>query len=571
MGRMTTIFRAFALFFLSTLLWAAPASAEVAPGRVTFPVGDAGTVPSVDPFGLTVGVALPDGRVTLAGVDRGDGVVLAQLRPDGSLDPSFGDGGLSRVRIPFATGMVGPMPLQLLRRPDGRLVLVVPGPSNSKYELQQLLVAGLTREGRLDTSFGEGGVARPGIQGSCASCSPASLQPDGKIVLTGNTGSVPTAVERDPTVVPDFKWVVARITEGGALDSSFGQGGVATLPGKNAVGYGTAVLPGGFVGVVGAADGGPKVARLTPAGTPDPAFNGGAAVTPSGSHSFWFHVLGRADGSIDVLGSGRGEAEVQRYTAGGAPDPTFGTGGTVKLAGGVSIDELLAAPDGSTIVAGPTSFETVAGSLKFRISRITSDGKVANTKLVPIPFGGGLATVFARMRAPRVTSLDQSGYRPGRALLRADGSVVLPGAVGVIQYTGEGAGYMAEQAAIAALTPSFGLDPSFGGPVRPARISIRVPRQRARLTTHRNLLRVAVTATTSGPGLCLLEVKAGRTVVARSTAPVFRSGTQRLRALLTPTGRRKLRNARNVRVTVTAKFRDFVRSTATARARGTLR
>ena len=47
---------------------------------------------------------------------------------------------------------------------------------------------------------------------------------------------------------------------------------------------------------------------------------------------------------------------------------------------------------------------------------------------------------------------------------------------------------------------------------------------------------VLVTATTSGPGLCLLRVKAGRQVVARSLAPAFRRGRERLRALLTIPG-----------------------------------
>jgi len=170
-----------------------------------------------------------------------------------------------------------------------------------------------------------------------------------------------------------------------------------------------------------------------------------------------------------------------------------------------------------------------------------------------------------------VTPLVQNSFRAGHAIVRPDGSLIVPGAVAAIQYTGEGEGFLSDAAAIVALTPSFELDPAFGGTARPARIAVRVPRQRAVTTADRRLLRIAVTATTSGPGLCLLEARAGRRVVARSTAPVYATGTQRLPALLTLTGRRVLPHARHVRVTVTARFRDLIGAEASARATGVLR
>ncbi len=188
-----------------------------------------------------------------------------------------------------------------------------------------------------------------------------------------------------------------------------------------------------------------------------------------------------------------------------------------------------------------------------------------------IPFGGGLASVFAVHREPTVMSLSQSDFFPDRALVRDDGSVVLPGAVGVVHYTGEGAGYEIDRAAVAAVTPDFVLDRSLGGPPRPATIAVRVARQRASTATNVRLLRVAVSARTSGPGLCLLRVKAGGRVIARSTAPVFSTGPQRLRALLTTAGRRYVRHAHHVRVSVAASFRDLVGIEARAHATGTLR
>jgi hypothetical protein len=157
--------------------------------------------------------------------------------------------------------------------------------------------------------------------------------------------------------------------------------------------------------------------------------------------------------------------------------------------------------------------------------------------------------------------------------VRPDGAILIPGGVGIIQYTGEGAGDIHEEEAATLLRPDLKLDPSFGGPAVPARIAIRVPAQRAADAprTDRLLVGVVVKATTSGPGLARLRVRAGHRTIARSTAPVFASGRQRLRALLTFTGRRYLPHAHRVRVRITANFRDLVGDRATARARGTLR
>jgi hypothetical protein len=190
---------------------------------------------------------------------------------------------------------------------------------------------------------------------------------------------------------------------------------------------------------------------------------------------------------------------------------------------------------------------------------------------VPLPFGGGIATTFAAHRAPRVTTLDQTGFRAGRAFLRADGSLLVPGAVDVVEYTGEGVGFHSDLGAAAAITGSLRLDPSFGGAARPARISLTVPRQRAARDASRRVLRVAIAARASGPGLCLLEVRAGRRVIARSTAPVYVAGRQRLRALLTLYGRRRLRHAHHLRVSVRASFRDVLGARTRASARGVLR
>ncbi|HEU4979213.1 MAG TPA: hypothetical protein VFT42_09990 [Solirubrobacteraceae bacterium] len=526
----------------------APAGASVAPGRVTFPLGDGRVVNSVDAFGLSVGTALPDGGMVLAGTDLGKGLVLAQLRADGSLDPSFGQGGIAHV----ATGPASP--LQLLRRPDGRLVVVSAGTAADPHHTPQLVLAGLTPSGALDPSFGQGGIAQTGIDGDCGNCSPAALGADGSIAVAGSTGPFPGST-----------WVVGLLTPAGTPDPGFGDHGIATLPGT--LGY-ASVLAGGRITTAGQDASGAKLARLLPNGKPDPTWNGGQPVAIPTKLPFPFGLLARADGSVDVLASGTDGAELRRYTTTGQPDSAFGT---VQLAGAPGPADLLAAPDGGDLVVAASTLNPQSEPPAERIARVAPDGAVTAKADVPTPFGGGVATFFARHRAPFVTSLNQSGFHAGHAFVRPDGSLVVPGMVNVVQYTGEGVGFEVEQAAVAAIAPNLSLDASFGGAATVARLRIGVPRQRASTARKIDRLAVTVKATTPGPGLAFLTVKAGRHTIARSIAPVLRGGSQRLRALLTLTGRRYLRHRHNVRVSVRATFSDLLAQRRTSTARGTLR
>ena len=89
------------------------------------------------------------------------------------------------------TGSPGPfMPSQVLRQPDGRLLVVGSGVARSNLELPDLVVVRMTPEGALDPTFGERGVVRPGLQASCGGlCQPASLQPDYNWFIKVMTGS----------------------------------------------------------------------------------------------------------------------------------------------------------------------------------------------------------------------------------------------------------------------------------------------------------------------------------------------------------------------------------------------
>jgi uncharacterized delta-60 repeat protein len=449
------------LVALTRLVLVAPAAALTAPGRVAYETGGGRPEATVDAAGATAAVALPDGGAVLVGDEHGKGFVALRLRADGSLDRTFGASGLAHVAVPTHDRFSNA--LQVLRRPDGRLLVVGTGDSASRYELPRLVVAALTEQGALDPSFGQGGLlADAGIQGACGSCDPAALTPDGSLVLAGVTGQVSPAIEHDRNAPATFQWVVERLTPTGAPDASFGGDGIVDIPvaaGRDAGGYAAAVLADGRIVTFGRDASGPLLARLTPAGGFDPTFHGGtpAPVPLAGARAVG--MAAHPDGTADVFGQGR----LARLTPAGDADPAFGPQG-IALPGASAFARPVALPDGGVAIYGPSTYEPrPTGVPALIVERIAPSGAVSEAR-VPIPFGGGYASV-----GTRVPSIAQNSFLPGRLVPRADGSFLVAGGVRVVRYTGEGSGFSSAPMAAAALTPQLALDPAFGGPRQPRR------------------------------------------------------------------------------------------------------
>ena len=344
---------------------AAPAAAAVAPGHVVFSVATKVPESNVDAGGAGAAVTLPDGGSVMLAYDRASrDVAVARLRPDGALDPSFGRGGIARVAIPANVSGLA----QILRQPDGRLIIVgTSSPLRSEYP--RLVIARLTPGGVLDASFGNAGVITTAVQGSCGGCTPVSLAPDGSIVITGNTGKLTPTPTPTPTT-GSSQWIVTRLAPNGAPDAAFGVRQIGAA-GLNAGGYATVVRPDGRIVVLGTQDGAAKLAGLTAAGAPDPAFNAGQPATVS---SDGFQLVLHTSGAVDVAGRDR----VVRVTAAGALDATYGSGGSVAFSGfnaSYGPPSMLATPDGGTILYGQTMFEpTPAAQPRLHLQRITPRG-----------------------------------------------------------------------------------------------------------------------------------------------------------------------------------------------------
>ncbi len=544
---------------------AAGPAVDSAPGRVVVQVDDGSVRPDVDAGGALHAVALPDGSALLFGSGAADGVLYAtKIGSRGALDRSFGTAGVATLRAPgnAISGL-----RQVLRQPDGKLLFVSAWQSTlPQFAPNDLLVTRTNADLSLDRSYGLDGTRFTGIGEGCGSCTPAALAPDGSLVLTGTTGDVPS-----PSARSNLRWALTRLTPQGAVDASFGASGIATIATDGpARGFNVAIGPGGTIVTEAQAanimESRLLLTRLTPNGTPDPAFAGGTLiVTPL---SDGFGMLVQDDGAIVLNGSlplapgppTRREALI-RYTPAGAPDAAFGAGGFVNLGRTASPLQLLPAAGGSVLVA-----ETATAELT--VQAVLADGAIAGRRYLRLRFGGGTSSFLVSVRPRPVATVRQNSFRGRQLLRRTDGSYLLYGGVAIVRPTAEGAGFSIGRFAVAALTPSLTADDAFGGPPTPLRLSVRLPRQRASTARRRHGIRVSLQA--SKVGLVRVKITHRGRALALSLLPNFKTTRHTLPVELTRHGNAYLRRHRNLRVSITATARDLLTNNASATARGHL-
>src|SRR5262245_16971161 len=227
-----------------------------------------------------------DGKLVAAGYAEAEGqgavVGVARYHPNGTLDSSFGTGGV--VLTPFGTYY--PLVEGVLVQPDGRIVVAARINPISGGDI------GLLRydaDGGLDPSFGNGGIVVTSLGGPAEDTAAIALQPDGKIVVAADTSA-------DFGGPPSGDGLVLRYQPDGTLDTGFGLGGVATIDFGGRDEATTLVLePGGGIVVAGFTWTAPgnlslgsslAVARLDTDGVLDGGF---------GTGGMFFHSFGKQD------------------------------------------------------------------------------------------------------------------------------------------------------------------------------------------------------------------------------------------------------------------------------------
>jgi uncharacterized delta-60 repeat protein len=146
--------------------------------------GQAGTVTFVSPLqgAASSGQAIiqqSDGKLVVAGAFPTSGAtgLLARYLPNGSLDPSFGTGGIAMPPIGSSGGGVG-----LIQQPDSKLVVAG---GFSAGGTTGLMLARFQPDGRVDATFGLGGLVTTALGGQ-AFARALRQQPDGKLVVAGS-------------------------------------------------------------------------------------------------------------------------------------------------------------------------------------------------------------------------------------------------------------------------------------------------------------------------------------------------------------------------------------------------
>lgn len=336
------------------------------------------TIGSSDSQALAL-VVQPDGKFVVAGYSVKFGTtrefMLARFDTDGTLDPTFGIGGVSVPTIDNNWRMIFDMKLDS----SGRFV--VAGKDSTGVDSYGA-VARFRADGSLDTTFNAGG-ATPGYlkidsTGSEDSLRSLALTSDGHIVAVGLT-----------YVGNDSNALLARIAPNGTLDATFDNDGIVLqpLPNGQDVPQSIAVDADGRYVVAGVFQTGVSrdigVSRYLPSGILDQNFGtqGRTTIAMGQDSSHADQVLFQGNGRIVVIGATDlvfpNTLVVTRLLADGSLDPSFGTAG-IATAGLGSQHQFLTGgfiqSDGRILVVG--SAQKPVSDYDFLVARFNGDGSL---------------------------------------------------------------------------------------------------------------------------------------------------------------------------------------------------
>jgi len=346
-------------------------------------------------------VVAGDGRAPVTGVDAFE---FGRYLPNGNLDPSFGEGGLTTVPMNEFGGAAA-----MDQAPDGKIVAT--GNSGTNLLPFQLAVVRVTESGKPDASFST--VPSDGVRVINV---PGSLDEEGYAVKVLGNGTILVGGWAENGAF------LAEVDSEGNLVSGFGKNGVAvdnlgTAPFPSGEIYDLKVLPDGSIIAVGDAfvaenDEEGFVARFTPTGQLDPSFGAGGILrlNPT-SHDDLLYAL-EIDGVGRIVAAGRrgdddltntADTWLVRLTPDGHLDPSFGSGGETDVnvvPQREFVSGLALQLDGRAVIAG----DVFAESEKMLIGRFTADPQPIKVSLVAAKArcGGRKATIVGTRGADRL-------------------------------------------------------------------------------------------------------------------------------------------------------------------------
>ncbi|HET8956609.1 MAG TPA: hypothetical protein VFN18_13220 [Solirubrobacterales bacterium] len=430
-----------------------------------------------------------DGKVL-----RASYYVLERLNPDGSPDPGFGvrpwGEGKASDDVGFKIEAIEPLPSGRILA-AGSFVVHVPESREEpgRTYVAQVAVARFEHDGRLDASFGDGGVVK---------LKDAAAAPGERFL-----GLAPRADDGAAVIVldsPPLPWGEAATHSGSTIvglggdgrpDPGFGVGGRIRLADASVLAFDS--QPDGGLLVAGdrwgpaLSPGGARASdlfayRYTPGGHLDPAFGGGDGMfeIDLGKIDLLGDMLVEGDGSIVLGGSSSilrtpnclrfhdscPEApRLLRLTPQGALDPSFGGGGSFPLdelaspygtpGGGIGVKALDARPGGGMFVGGGSGTAAFVFALSAADALDPSFGEGGILRESdPHPSRAGVRALAiddrGRVLVAGGTDADVAGYAPPSTLFRYLPSGQLD------RSFGDGSGYVRVHAETPAMVLSVG-------------------------------------------------------------------------------------------------------------------
>jgi uncharacterized delta-60 repeat protein len=359
------------------------------PGQLDTSFGTGGKVRTFNPLGSyeASGIVIqPDGKIVLGA--SGGGIIAVRYNTDGTLDPSFGLAGMAHSAL---VNNVTDIQLQ----PDGRIVLLATSPS-----LPGVYVLRLNANGSPDVSFDGDGAAFIPLSGARIEAHALAIQPDGRIVLTGDFQNTANFFDRDI--------FIARLNSNGSPDTGFGTAGVV----KRSIrltdeAHDLQLQPDGKIVIAGSSgdqlnsDLDFLVLRLSPDGSYDNSFDGDGivltALLPGGYDEEAYALALQADGKILAAGvtTNYGRGGIVRYYPDGSLDPSFSNDGILFFPSypaslETQIDDILVQPDGKILTGGRIRVLN-GGIFNYHLARFLPDGTFDSD----FGTGGQVSTDFA--------------------------------------------------------------------------------------------------------------------------------------------------------------------------------
>jgi uncharacterized delta-60 repeat protein len=346
-----------------------------------------------------------------------------------TLDPTFGNKGIASIFSGSKGNFGSEVAFKILPLDNGKSLLFI-------NEDNSIRVSRRMPDGKADKTYGTDGYSDP-IR-SYAFDAPGVVQPDGKVVVAGNTDYYSSDI------------LVARLTADGKLDATFGNGGVQvvdlgsvhdnvidvaiTSDNKLIVCANTETNGVSYTALI----------RFTSNGLVDNSFNGtGKAIFTQQSYSRAITI--QPDNKIVMLAfDSNYYMTLIRYTTDGVPDPLFGTDGLLSTSEGM-VSAAIAMHGSDKIICGGTSFGGVFGG-SFKLLQFNLDGSPDYS------FGQGGSTTTEFQQGVN-TMMDLS--------VAADGSIAASGYTSIDPSTSPV--YVRPDFAVARYLPDGSPDNNFNG------------------------------------------------------------------------------------------------------------